>query len=541
MLGGVTFFELMDRFGVVQCVSEELLDLHKHDVVHVKGTVQLKPEDAKRSDKDPIEIHVLSLEALNKTAPLPLSTDEGKAHEQTRLKYRYLDLRRPEMWRRLTLKSKVYQFTRQFFADRDFLEVETPVLYKSTPEGARDYLVPSRLYKGQFYALPQSPQMLKQLLMISGVDRYMQIVRCFRDEDLRQNRQPEFTQLDLECAFVDEAEIMSLMGQYVSALFEKFECPLAGISQLTFNEAMAQYGSDCPDLRYQSLKFHSIRDACKTVDFPPFQNVMSSPDGDVTSLCLKGTPPSRSVLSKIEQAVKDLGAGGLIWVVREGEALKSNAKKVMTPEIIEAMAIECPDFNLGFVLAGDKQRYAWMDGLRRCVIEHLRCEPESEYAACWVTDFPLFGEASDGGIMPMHHPFTSPCVSTLQAFDEGASSSLGLLNLSARAYDIVINGQEVGGGSIRIHEAALQRRIFEMLGLSAEEIEEKFGFFLEALSYGAPPHGGIALGMDRLVCVMDGNDAIRDYIAFPKTQNAQCLMSGAPSSVPEAQMKELFE
>lgn len=544
-LGGVNFFELRDRYGTVQCKLDTKGNFHRFDVLRVYGKVKPRPKEAVRDKRDVNEVVVERFEVLNATQPLPFSMDEPSL-ENTRLKYRYLDIRNPEMWKRLELRSRVYHFTRNFFQERNFLEVETPVLYKSTPEGARDYLVPSRLYPGHFYALPQSPQTLKQLLMIGGVDRYFQIVRCFRDEDLRSNRQPEFTQLDVECAFVSEKEIISLIQTYLVGLLRHFNCELKGeqVPKILYADAMNQYGTDAPDLRYPDVKFKSVRSVFDAFPFAPFESLLKQKGSDVVCLAylFGGEPPSRSVLAKLEDTVKAAGAEGLLWIVQTSpsdENFKSNAKKYFTREVRDALSQKVGDFGVAFILGRGGRQFEWMHILRKAFIEVFQIKPEVPYALCWVTPFPLFVEHEDGGITYNHHPFTSPTEEWMEKMIARTLSHEELLSIPARAYDIVLNGQEVGGGSIRIHRPDLQRKMFEILGLSKAEIDTQFGFFLEALGYGAPPHGGIALGMDRLVSLMGGSEVIRDYIAFPKTQNAQCLMSETPSQVDPAQLEEL--
>lgn len=550
-MGGLTFFELRDRYGAVQCVSEAKLEvnLHRFDVVRVNGLVRPRPKDAVRDESQRNEVVVSAVKVLNATQPLPYSMDEAGALENTKLKYRYLDIRNPQMWRRLKFRSDVYAFTRDFFHQRDFLEIETPVLYKSTPEGARDFLVPSRLYQGQFYALPQSPQTLKQLLMIGGVDRYFQIVKCFRDEDLRKNRQPEFTQLDIECAFVSEEEVMDLMESFATTLLTHFKCelPSGRLPRITYHDAMNRYGTDAPDLRYTQLQFKSLKPIFEKHPFEPFKSLLAHADADVVCVCVPKAvlteAPSRSVLSKLEAAVKEAGAGGMLWVIPEGESsdqVKSNAKKYFTPEVLADLSTTCGEFGAAFILAGDKHRFAYMHVLRMALIETLKIQSEVPYALCWVHNFPMFVEHEDFGVSYNHHPFTSPTKDAIEKMMSGQSlTKEDILSIPARAYDLVLNGQEIGGGSIRIHQPDVQLKVFQMLNISEEDIKEMFGFFLEALGYGAPPHGGIALGMDRLVAVMDGSETIRDYIAFPKTQNAQCLMSNAPSEVHSEQLTEL--
>jgi aspartyl-tRNA synthetase len=543
-LGGVTFIDLRDRFGTVQCKVEDKAAVHRFDVIRIRGSVQSKPQEAMRDASDKNEVVASSVEIVSATKPLPFSMDE-EALETTRLKHRYLDIRNPEMWRKLKLKSDVYHFTRSFFQDRQFLEVETPMLYKSTPEGARDFLVPSRMYPGQFYALPQSPQTLKQLLMVGGIDRYFQIVKCFRDEDLRRDRQPEFTQLDVECSFVNDAEVISLISNYFLSLLDYFGYTLKNktIPQISFNDAMSKYGTDAPDLRYPDLTYKSLRSVFEQFPFTPFETLLKEKRSDVTclSFILEGEPPSRSVLSKLEEKVKKAGAGGLLWIVQssaQDETFKSNAKKYFTQAVRTALTEKTGDFTVGFVLAGGPERFGWMHELRRSVIDQFKMKPVASHALCWVTPCPVFIK-TDQGITYNHHPFTSPYGDWIDKILKSKLSEDELLDIPAQAYDIVMNGSEVGGGSIRIHQPELQQRVFEALGLSPEEVKEKFGFLIEALGYGAPPHGGIALGMDRIVSVMDGGEAIRDYIAFPKTQNGQCLMSQAPSDVHGDQLKEL--
>jgi aspartyl-tRNA synthetase len=547
-LGGVTFLDLMDRYGKVQCVlgaEGGLPQVSRFDVVQVTGIIYEK----RKKNPDDLgslkEVQCAQIKVLSATRPLPFSMDKESTSEQTRLTYRYLDLRRPDMWRRFQLRSEINEFTRTYFTQKQFLEIETPILYKSTPEGARDFLVPSRLYPGQFYALPQSPQILKQLLMISGMDRYMQIVRCFRDEDLRQNRQPEFTQLDLECAFVTQKDVMDLVEGYIFSLFRQLGKTLSPtkLPRLSYAHAMEIYGCDRPDLRFEDLKYVSIKSLFQQNSFQPFESLMNQPYVDVACLGIPASVlkevPSRSLLGKWEQVVRDAGMKGLLWVLESGNEIRGSAKGYFTDEVMRQLHTLVGKQAVYLILAGEVERFAAMDGLRKAVIESLQIRPSSEFEGCWVVDFPLFGKTEEGQLAANHHPFTSPDpvhVHTLLAQDVTQDA---LLRVRAQAYDLVINGEEIGGGSIRVHEPDLQRRMFEVLGLTSEEIQQKFGFMIEALGYGAPPHGGIALGMDRLVALLDGHEVIRDYIAFPKTQNAQCLMSGAPSPVSQDQLEEL--
>jgi aspartyl-tRNA synthetase len=541
-MGNLLFIDLRDREGIVQAVfspeKPELLEAAKkirpEYIIGVRGRVRRRDPKAVNREMATGEVEVVAeeLKIFNPAKVPPFQVaDPAAATEELRMKYRYIDLRRPSMQRSLRLRHEAAQRTRTFLSGRGFLEVETPFLTKSTPEGARDYLVPSRIYKGRFYALPQSPQIFKQTLMISGVDRYFQVVRCFRDEDLRADRQPEFTQIDIEMSFADREDIYELVDGLMAAVFEvrgkKVRTPFP---RLSYREAMEKYGTDKPDLR---IKAEIIDLTAEASQLQPevIRKVIAS-GGTLKGLRIAGGAGfSRSQLDKIGQKAKDLGAKGIIWLKSQG-GLKSSLRL----EAGEARRLwekmQAGDEDLAVFIA-DKSEITLpvLGALRR---ELLLDQAENGLAFTWVTDFPLF-EWSDeeNKIVSVHHPFTSPVDEDIPRLE------VEPLAVRAKSYDLVLNGYEIGGGSIRIHDFALQRRIFGLLGLSEKEIEEKFGYFLEALGYGTPPHGGIALGFDRIVMLLAGKDSIREVIPFPKTTSALCLLTGSPSEVSEKQLAEL--
>ena len=552
--GGVIFLDLRDRTGIVQVVfNPEPADIftlaegiRNEFVLQVTGVVKARIDGAvnKNIATGEIELIAADLEICNKSLTPPFMLDEhDKTNEETRLRYRYLDLRRTEMFSKLQMRAQANQFLRNYLTERGFLEIETPILTKATPEGARDYLVPSRTHPGEFFALPQSPQQFKQLLMMSGVDRYYQIVRCFRDEDLRADRQPEFTQLDIEMSFIDEDSIKSTMEEMIRGLFKtllkvEFAQPFP---QITYAEAMSRYGSDKPDLRIP-LELVTICDEVRTVDFKVFSGPANDPNCKVSALCVPGgADMSRKDIDAYTKYVSIYGAKGLAYIkvndIDQGvEGLQSPIVKFMPVEAVQAILQKVNAKSGDIVFFGADKKSVVNDalGALRSKIGHDRKLFTCEWAPLWVVDFPMFekDEAANRW-QALHHPFTAPQFDSIEDFkaNPGAANS--------RAYDMVINGYEVGGGSIRIHDANLQAVVFELLGIDAEQAQEKFGFLLEALQYGAPPHGGIAFGMDRLMMLLTNTDSIRDVIAFPKTQTAACLLTSAPSAADPEQLKEL--
>lgn len=550
-LGGLIFLGLRDRAGIVQVVvepdSEAFSDaerLRNEYCVRVTGVVRERPESQWNDDMATGRIEVLaqSVECLNASAPLPLlmSDEDG---EEVRLKYRYLDLRRPRMQRNLRIRAELNQAIRAHLDDAGFLEFETPILTRATPEGARDYLVPSRTHPGQFFALPQSPQLFKQLLMMAGMDRYYQIARCFRDEDLRADRQPEFTQLDLEMSFVEEADVQALAEDLVRHVLKAvLDVNLADrFPRLTWREAMERYGSDKPDLRLP-LHLVSVDDHLQHVDFRVFSGPASDPGQRVAALRVPGGAElSRKQIDDLAAFAARYGAKGLAWIkvndTASGvEGLQSPIAKFLDDAawqgIADATGAEAGDLLL--FGAGDWLTTSNFMGQVLVRIGHERELAQSAWAPLWVTDFPMFEWDEDTQrYYAMHHPFTAPKLDDAEALRSDPAGSV------SRGYDLVLNGAEIGGGSIRIHRQEMQQAVFDLLGIDEEEAQEKFGFLLEALKYGCPPHGGIAFGLDRMAAIMAGEDSIRDVIAFPKTTTAQCVLTDAPSAVPEQSLQEL--
>ena len=527
-LGGLVFIDLRDRSGIIQLVVNPesdvydlASDLKNEYVIKVTGKVVLRKEANKNLKTGEIEIEVQELEVLNKSAELPFDLNNTTALEETRLKYRYLDLRRDELKDKLMIKHKVMQSTRSYLNSLDFMEIETPILCKSTPEGARDYLVPSRVNKGCFYALPQSPQLFKQLLMMSGMERYYQIARCFRDEDLRADRQPEFTQID-----ITEGLLYNIFKEV-----KGIEIKLP-IDRMTYEKAMNLYGSDKPDLRFEN-PIYDITDSFKESDFSLFNNIIND-GGIINALVFNAADKySRKDIDKLTEYVKTYGAKALAFLKYNGEFTGSIAKFV-TPEISDSLInkLNLKDNDLILIIAGDKKMVKTSLGALRCkVARDLDLINQDKYAFVWITDFPMFEYSEEEGrYISCHHPFTQPQdVNTLSDKEHAL----------ARAYDIVLNGYEVGGGSLRIHNPEMQERVLNELGFTKEEAEAKFGFLLKALTYGCPPHGGLALGLERLTMILCGTENIRDVIAFPKTTSASCLMTEAPSEVASKQLEEL--
>lgn len=549
--GGLIFVDLRDRNGLVQLVfnpeANDAVHSKAHDVrnefvIAVKGVVQKRPEGTENPNLKTGEIEIAAgeLRLLNDSAALPfMIEEETDVAEMTRLKYRYLDLRRPALQKKLILRHKVAMATRNYLAENGFLEIETPVLTKSTPEGARDYLVPSRMNPGQFYALPQSPQLFKQILMIAGLDRYFQIVKCFRDEDLRADRQPEFTQIDAEMSFVDREDVMSIMEGLIARIFKEglgieFNLPFP---RLTYAEAVGRFGVDNPEVRF-GLELKDLTKALAGSGFKVFADAASK-GGMVKAICVPGGASfSRKDLDDLTEVAVSFGAKGLAWVKITEEGWQSPIAKFLSDAEKETIA-KALDAKLGDLLlfAADKPAVAntVLGRLRLNIGNRLGLIPKEGFNFVWVTDFPMLDyDDAEKRYVAVHHPFTAPMDEDIEKLDSDP------LSVRAKAYDLVLNGSEIGGGSIRIHRSDIQSKIFEKLGLGSEEAEARFGFLLEALKYGTPPHGGIAFGLDRVMAIMTGSDSIRDVIAFPKTQKATCQMSEAPSTVDQKQLDELF-
>ncbi|APC96683.1 aspartate--tRNA ligase [Francisella frigiditurris] len=550
--GGVIFLDIRDRSGLVQLVFNpdnkdfKLADsLRGEFVIKASGVVNLRPEgqENKNLASGKVEIIGEDLEIINKSKTIPFQLDDFQTTgEDVKLKYRYIDLRRPEMQNKLITRAKAVRYVRRFLDDNGFLDIETPFLTKATPEGARDYLVPSRNFNGKFYALPQSPQLFKQILMVSGFDRYYQIVKCFRDEDLRADRQPEFTQIDIEASFIDEAFIMSTMEKMIAGLFEstigvKFE---TSFQVMTFAEAIDKYGIDKPDLRIP-LEFVNIKEDMKNEEFKVFSGPANDPEARVIALRIpEGNEKlTRKMIEDYTKFVGIYGARGLAYIkinsLSQGkEGLQSPIVKNISEEtlfkVIERTGAKEGDL-LFFGAGKTKVVNDSMGALRAKIGEDLELFTK-EWAPLWVIDFPMF-EKDDNRLYAVHHPFTAPKVESTEELMKNPEA------LISRAYDMVINGYEVGGGSIRIHKQDMQAKVFNLLGISDEEAREKFGFMLDALSYGTPIHGGIAFGVDRLIMLLTNTTNIRDVIAFPKTQTASCLMTEAPSTVSLEQLNEL--
>lgn len=549
--GGIIFVDLRDRSGILQLIFEEseigsegfakAEKLRSEFVVAVTGEVTARSgavNDKLATGKIEVRAKAIRVLSESETPPFPIEAD-SKTKEDIRLKYRYLDLRRPDLQRNLIMRSRVATLIRQFLADEGFLEIETPMLTKSTPEGARDYLVPSRVHPGNFYALPQSPQLFKQLLMCSGYDRYFQIARCFRDEDLRADRQPEFTQVDMELSFVDEDDVMDVNERLLQKIFKEVldvdvELP---IQRMTWQEAMDRFGSDKPDLRF-GMELHDVSEVVKGCGFGVFTGALEN-GGSVRGINAKGQGAMpRKKIDALVKFAKDFGAKGLAYLcINEDGTYKSSFAKFMTEEELDAL-VKAMDGEAGDLLlfAADKNKIIWdvLGNLRLEIARNLDLLDKNVYKFLWVTEFPEFEYSEEQGrYVAMHHPFTMPMEEDIPLLKTNPEK------VRARAYDIVLNGTELGGGSIRIHQDDVQETMFEALGFTKEKANEQFGFLINAFKYGVPPHAGLAYGLDRLIMLMAKQDSIRDVIAFPKVKDASCLMTDAPNAVDDKQLQEL--
>lgn len=548
-LGGLIFADLRDKTGIVQIVFDdtipsELFDkadtLRSEYVVGVKGVVRERSARNANIATGDIEVKAEDL-IIYSTADTPpiYIRDDDNVDDNLRLKYRYLDLRKLKMQKNLTFRHKVVKLARDYFDENGFTEVETPMLIRSTPEGARDYIVPSRVFPGSFYALPQSPQLFKQLLMVGGTDRYMQVVKCFRDEDLRADRQPEFTQIDLEMSFVDTDDVIEVQEGFIKRVFKE----LMGIDiatplpRLTWREAMERYGSDKPDTRF-GFELKKLNDVVAGCGFKVFTDALEK-GGDVRGICIDGGSGffSRKDIDKLTESAKSYGAKGLVWIRVSDEGFNSSVNKFFDQEELGRIAgvFGAKDGDL-ILIVSDRAGVVFdtLGFLRREAASRMGLLNDRDFKLLWVVDFPLFEKDDETGeLKAMHHPFTSPKSEDIPLLDKEPEK------VRANAYDIVLNGVELGGGSIRIHDRDLQSKMFDILGLTPEECEDKFGFLIEAFKYGAPPHGGLAYGLDRLVMLLLGEPSIREVMAFPKNQNAQCLVSDAPSPVDREQLDEL--
>ena len=547
-LGGLVFVDLRDKTGITQVtfnedVPAEIIEMAKslrsEYCIGVKGTVKERSSKNSNLPTGDIEVFADDLVIYSKSETPPIYIkDDDNVDDNLRLKYRYLDLRKQKMQRNLTFRHKIAKCCRDYFDENGFTEVETPMLIKPTPEGARDYIVPSRVHNGSFYALPQSPQMFKQLLMVGGTDRYMQIVKCFRDEDLRADRQPEFTQIDLEMSFAGVDDVIEMQEGFLKKVMKEVkgidvETPFP---RMTYAEAMERYGSDKPDTRFD-IELQKLNDVFEGCGFEVFTKTLAE-GGDIRGICVPGAAKefSRKKIDKLVDEVKHYGAKGLVWIKYEESGISSSVGKFFSEDELKTVLDKC-GANAGdivFIVSGTaKVTYDSLGFLRRRVAGQLGLLDDNQFNFLWVVDFPMFEQDEDGNIKAMHHPFTQPKLDELDKLDTD------ILSLNADAYDIVLNGVELGGGSVRIHDKDLQARMFRALGLTDEECQEKFGFLIEAFKYGAPPHAGLAYGLDRLVMLLLGEKSIREVIAFPKNQNAECPVCEAPAPAGEGQLEEL--
>lgn len=547
-LGSILFVDLRDKTGITQItfnddLSEEVKNkaksLRSEYCIGIKGKVIERASKNSNLPTGDIEVLADDIEIYSSSETPPIYIkDNDNVDENLRLKYRYLDLRKNKMQRNLTTRHKIVKCARDYFDENGFTEVETPMLIKPTPEGARDYIVPSRVHNGSFYALPQSPQMFKQLLMVSGTDRYFQIVKCFRDEDLRADRQPEFTQIDLEMSFADVDDVIKMQEGFLKKVIKEVK----GIDiktpfpRMKYSEAMERYGSDKPDTRFD-IELIKMNDLFSDTDFQVFRNALSS-GGDIRGILVPGGASffSRKKIDKVTDEIKHYGAKGLVWIKKEESGISSSISKFFSEEELKEITekLACNDGDIIFIVSGSsKVTYDSLGFLRKKVASLINLIDEEKLNFLWVVDFPMFEQDEEGNLKAMHHPFTQPKLDELDKLDSD------ILSLNANAYDIVLNGVELGGGSVRIHDTDLQSKMFRVLGLSDDECREKFGFLLDAFKYGAPPHAGLAYGLDRLVMLLLGENSIREVIAFPKNQNAECPVCEAPAIASVDQLDEL--
>lgn len=547
-LGSLVFVDIRDKSGITQVtfnedIPEDLLEraksLRSEYVIGVTGAVKARASRNAKLPTGDVEVFANDLVIYSEADTPPIYIrDDDNVDENLRLKYRYLDLRKNKMQHNLTFRHKLTKLARDYFDENGFTEVETPMLIKPTPEGARDYLVPSRVNQGSFYALPQSPQMFKQLLMVSGADRYFQIVKCFRDEDLRADRQPEFTQIDLEMSFADSEDVMTMQEGFLKRVMKELKGVnlKAPFPRLTYAEAMERYGSDKPDTRFE-IELNKLNDIFEGSEFKVFRDALAA-GGDIRGISVPGGAAefSRKKIDKLTEEAKHYGAKGLLWIKVEEAGYASSASKFLSTEELDKVRERCRS-NVGDIIfivsAATKVVFDTLGWLRRKIASQLGLLDDNKFNFLWVVDFPMFEEDEDGNLKAMHHPFTQPKLDELDKLDGD------ILSLNADAYDIVLNGVELGGGSIRIHDRQLQDKMFQVLGLGEEERMEKFGFFIEAFKYGAPPHAGLAYGLDRMVMLLLGESSIREVIAFPKNANAECPVSGAPGKADKVQLEEL--